>query len=616
MLLNFRQISFYFIFLIIVGCNNNANKSLIPTSYFFNDNQKTSYQLSPDGLYVSYIKTQNNVCNIFLIEISKGTTKQLTNFKTGRIKDYFWANNKTIFYVLSNKYGNGLFYVNTNGTGNIKQIQAKAIDFISKKLWHNKFLLLAIQSKFTNQNAYQVNISNWHQKLICLNPGNIIKWMADNLGKVRLAVASDGINESVFTKETNKTNFKQVAVSNFVNTTIPISFNKTNNFFYALSNLNSDKTALVLVNCKSGLQTKIIQTNADIISVSFYNNYPSAVNLAAEKKKVICLDNQYESIYNQIKNKHRLINLEILQNDILENTYLVKNFSDKQVDAYYVFNNVTKTLTKISDNASIPESEFCEMKPIKFISRDSLTIYGYLTLPKNKKLNMGCIVLPHSQQNNNDVWGFVPEVQFLANRGYAVLQINYRGSGGYGKKFKLATLNKGAKHIFNDLEDGTNWIIKKGIADPQKIAIYGSDFGGFLALNRAFNLPQIYCCAASYSGINNFFTYLKDYSQYSKPYQQMLNQTIGNPQKNASYFRQISPVFNIDKFINPLCIIQGEKDKLISVNETNKFVKDLRKKNVKVTYLLKDIEGHSFINSKNRIEMYNNLDKFFQQNLN
>lgn len=616
MLAILKQILVFCIFCIFLGCTQKANNNLIPTTYFFSAPQKLSYQLSPNGLYVSYIKNHNNVSNIFLIEISKGITRQITKFKTGQIRDCFWANNQTVFYVLSNQYGEGLFYVNTDGTGNVKTIQAKKIDFISNKLWHNKFLLLAIKSKFSNQNAYQVNISNWRQKLIGLNPGNIIKWKADNLGRVRLAIESDGITENILFRETYKNYFKQIAVSNFENTIVPLSFNKTNNSFYALSNLNADKTALVLINCTSGFQTDIIQTNTDIIGVNFNNTYPCAVNLAAEKKKMICLNNKFETLYNQIKNKYRLINLEILQSDILENTFLVKNCSDRQPDAFYVFNNTTKSLKKISGNVSIPESEFCEMKPIKFISRNGLNINGYLTLPKNKKYNMGCVVLPHSQQFNNDVWGFVPEVQFLANRGYAVLQINYRGSAGYGKAFKMAGLNNGATLILNDIEDGTQWLIDKRIADPEKIAIYGFGFGGFLALNRAFNQPQMYSCAASYSGINNFFTYLKDFSHYSKPHQQMLNQAVGNPQKNAKCFRRISPIFNIDKFKNPLFIAQGAKDKFVSVNETNQFVKNLRKKNVKVRYLLNDTEGHVYTNQRNIIELYNNLDIFLKQNLN
>lgn len=611
-----KQILVCCIFFVLIGCNQNANNNLIPTSYFFSNSQKLSYQISPDGLYASYVQNQNNVSNIFLIEINKGTTRQITKFKGGQIKAYFWANNQTIFYVLSNQFGEGLFYVNTDGTGNIKTIQAKKIDFISSKLWYNKFLLLAIKSKSINQNAYQVNINNWHQKLIALNPGNIIKWKADNLGRVRLAIASDGVTESILFRDTYKTHFKLVAESDFLNTMVPLSFNKANNGFYALSNLNTDKTALIMVNCASGFKTKIIKTNTDIVSVNFNNTYPTAVNLAAEKKKIICLDTQFETIYNQIKNKFSLINLEILQNDISGNTFLVKNCSDRQPDIFYVFNNTTKTITKISGNNSIPETDFCEMKPIKYISRDGLNINGYLTLPKNKKYNMECVVLPHSQQFDNDVWAFVPEVQFLANRGYAVLQINYRGSGGYGKAFKQAGLNKGTKYILNDIEDGTKWLIENRIADPEKTAIYGFGFGGFLALNSAFNHPQLYCCAASYSGINNLFTYLKDFSHYRKPYQQLLTKTVGNPQKNTKSFQQISPIFNINKFKNPLYIVQGAKDKLVSVNETNQFVKDLRKNNVKVRYLLKDTEGHTYSNHKNIIELYNNLDIFLKQNLN
>ncbi len=616
MLVVFKQILFCYIFFIFLGCNPTPNKNLIPTAYFFNQNQKESFQLSPDGQFVSCIKRDKNVSNLVLKSLKNGVTSQITKVKNGHIKSYFWANNQTIFYILSNQFGDALFYVNTYGTANTNALHAKKIDFITDKLWYNKFLLLAINSNGGLPNAYQVNISNWKQSLIGVNPGNIVKWKADNLGRVLLAIASDGVNDDILFRETYKNDFKVIAKSGFVNTIIPLVFAYNNNCIYALSNVNTDKTALVLINCRNGLQTNVIKTNSNIISVNFNNQQPMAVNLTAQQKKLICLDSKFETLYNQIKNKFSLKNLEILQSDKLENKFLVKNYRDRQKDAYYVFDKTNKIITKVSDTDSLPENEFCEMKPIHFISRDGLNLNGYLTLPKNKKYNMACIILPHSQQFTSDVWAFVPEVQFLANRGYAVLQINFRGSAGYGKAFKMAGLGNGAKLVPNDIEDGTNWLIEKRIANPQKIAIYGFGYGGFLALNKLFNQPQMFCCAASYSGINNLFSYLKDFPHYSKLYQHFLYKSIGNPKTDANYLRMVSPIFNIDKIKNPLFIAQGAKDKIVSVNETNQFVKDLRKKNVKVRYLLKDTEGHVFSNPKNLIEMYDNLDVFLMQNLN
>lgn len=167
----------------------------------------------------------------------------------------------------------------------------------------------------------------------------------------------------------------------------------------------------------------------------------------------------------------------------------------------------------------------------------------------------------------------------------------------------------------DDITDGVGWLISENIADPSRIAIYGSSFGGFSALHGLITQTDLYRCGASHSGFTNLFTYLKDIPPYFRPYQQMFYETVGNPETDADYFREVSPVFHTDKIKVPVLIAQGAKDPRVNMNETNQFVKELKKRNVPVTYILKEDEGHFFRNINNRLEFYKELELFLDKNL-
>ncbi|TAF46191.1 MAG: S9 family peptidase [Sphingobacteriales bacterium] len=501
-----RAIKLPGLFLLIflyANCNMPGQQS-IPTAYFFTQNNVSDYRISPDGVFVSYVKRKNEVTNIFVKNIVSGYSAQITYLKIGNIKSYYWANDNTIFYISSKPDGESLYYVNTKGRGNYKTLNANSISFIDSKLWYNKFILLSLKKhgEQTKQ-AYSVNIATWKPTLIAGYKGS----------------------------------YKQFLNAN----------------------------------------------NADIIK--------------AIKK---CLNPSY---------------FDIIDNDAKNNFYILKTYSDRQKDAFYLYNKTKNTCDLLSDNEAITPSNLCETKPVQFSKTSGKAVYGFLTLPKSGTINLPTVIIPYANSNSKNNLGFVPEVQFLAHKGYAVLQIKSTLNVGYSNEAKKNDLKKWVFAMQADIIVATKWLIKKQIANPSNIGIYGTGFGGFIALNAAYQKPQIFKCAAAYSGINNLFTYLKEHNTASI-YQYLLYNTKKKSLNEASFIRNFSPVFNTDKINIPLFIAQGGKDNLISVNETNDFVKILRKRNIKIKYLVKDEEGHTFKNKENIIELYNNLDNFFKQNLN
>ncbi|MCS7084957.1 MAG: S9 family peptidase, partial [Bacteroidia bacterium] len=239
-----------------------------------------------------------------------------------------------------------------------------------------------------------------------------------------------------------------------------------------------------------------------------------------------------------------------------------------------------------------------------------------LTLPVNVEArNLPMALLPHGGPWWRDRWEFNPEVQFLANRGYAVLQVNFRGSTGYGRRYTEAGYKQWGRKMQDDLTDGVRWAVAQGYADPKRVAVFGASFGGYAALCGLAFTPELYACAVSYAGISNLFTWLQDVPPYWKPFEFQFHEMVGHPEKDREMLRAASPLFHIDKIRAPLLVIHGANDPRVKQKEADQIVEGLRKRGVEVEYLLKTNEGHGFANEENRLEAYAAIEKFLSKHL-
>ena len=240
----------------------------------------------------------------------------------------------------------------------------------------------------------------------------------------------------------------------------------------------------------------------------------------------------------------------------------------------------------------LDENDMSSMEPIEFISRDGLVINGYITLPKSR-INgdkVPLIVNPHGgPQGIRDSWGFNPEAQLFASRGYATLHINFRISGGYGKSF----LQKGFKQIgrkaMEDIEDGLKYVVDKGWINSDKVAIYGGSHGGYAVLRALTKTPELYTCGIDYVGVSNLFTFLESIPPYWKPYLEIIKAIWYDKdiEKENEIINEISPVFHVDKITKPLFVIQGANDPRVNINESDQIVSKLREKGFNVPYMVK-----------------------------
>jgi len=616
------------LFVLLGGCNQGELAKQIPLEDFFIEPVKTSFLISPDGEYISYLQPYKNRLNIFIQSIDGKSVTRISGETDRNISYYFWANNNELLY-LKDRTGNNrvhsLYAVNRDGknTRELLSEENTRLRFINPtKIWNNKLLIALNKRDSSVFDAYRLNINDRKLTLAVQNPGNITNWYTDQAGKLRMAISSDGVNETLLFRNSENDPFKSVVTNNFKTSIVPIGFCMDNpSCIYALSNQNRDKTALVEFNCKTGKEHKEIfsREDVDIIEGGYSTKKKKMVYAIYEtwKKERHYLDNEIKTIYLNLEKQLPNTEIRIVDQDSVSKKFIVRTFTDKTPGAFYLYTSSDQKLIKLSDvNSSLKESEMCEMKPVTYQSRDGLTINGYLTLPKGvKPYHLPVVVMPHVGPSSRNSWGFNSEVQFLANRGYAVFQINFRGSTGYGRKFWIAGFKKWGTGIQNDITDGVKWLIKEGVANPKRIAIYGSGFGGYSALYGLCFQPGLYACGASYSGLINLFTYMKGSPPYIKPYLPMYYEMVGDPEKDADYFRAVSPVFHTDKIRDPVLIAQGGKDPRVNVNETNQFVKELKKRQIPVTYILKEDERHYFRDQDNRREFYRKLEDFLADNI-
>lgn len=608
--------------IIISSCRSDRDEiPKIPVEDFFKNPEQTNLQLSPDGEYISFFKPWQNRLNIFVKKVDSPDTIQLTRYTDRNVHAYRWVNNNRIVFVKDE--GGDQFYklfsIDKNGNGLIQLTSSghSTVGLIDPLINDDKHILVSINERNEEVfDVYRLDIETGDKKMIAKNPGNIIEWLTDHDGKLRIAVTTDGVNHGLLYRDTEQDEFELIYATNFKESFYPLLFTFDNKNLYVASNINRDKLALVEYDIENNVEVNTIYENpeVDIDDIHYSNERQTltAVSYITWKTEYEYLDNDRLNLQQTLEAKvpGKEVSIPSMSRD--ETKMLVRTYSDKSLGSYYFYNRTTDEFKKVADISPwLKEKYMANMKPVWYKSRDGLTINGYLILPKNKEPEkLPVVVFPHGGPWTRDSWGFCADCQFLANRGYAVFQINYRGSYGYGREFWTAGFKEWGGKMQDDITDGVYWLIKQGIADPSEISIYGYSFGGYCALMGLIQHPDLYKCGVSNSGLVDVLDFFDNIPPYWTPFKEMLYEMVGNENTEKDFLREISPLHNIDKIKDPVLFAQGQNDQQVNVNSTTKMVENLKERGIPVKYILKDNEGHGFANEENKIEFYNTLEKF------
>lgn len=597
-------------------------------SDYFAKPKASGFQLSPNGQFLSYReKDEKSKRHVYVKNIKTGETKRAIEEKVELVRDYGWINNERLYYSMD-KGGDEnyhIYAVNLDGS-NLKDMTPfdGVTASISKILKDQKDYIIISMNKNNKQvfEPYKLNVITGDLVQLFENKdieNPIQGFEFDKDGQLRgYTKLLNGVTNEMYYKNLKTGDFNLISTSKWDDVFTIFSFNyasKNPNEAYMMTNLDSNITRIILYDLENKKVIKEIFSNPtfDVAGMSLSRKRNWEIDNFAfegEKYEIIPVSKLYKTIYSQMKKEFPNKEANIVDYDDDENNFLVIVQSDKLYGKYYQYDVKTKKFTLLFDlMPQLQEADMAEMRPIKFKSRDGLTLYGYITLPKEvlagKKVPL--IVNPHGgPQGVRDSWGFNPETQLYASRGYATLQVNFRISGGYGKEFLRAGFKQIGRKLMDDVEDGVKYSIEQGWVDKDKMAIYGGSHGGYATLMGLVKTPDLYTCGVNYVGVSNIFTFFDSFPEYWKPYKEIIKEIwydLDKPEE-AAIAKEVSPVFQVDKIKKPLFVIQGANDPRVKIAESDQIVTSLRAKGFDVPYMVKYDEGHGFGKEENSIEMY------------
>jgi len=629
------------IILVITMYTNSYSQQppIIDRELFFGDPEISGAQLSPDGKYLTFLKQYNKIRNIWIKKVDEPfeNARPITADTKRAVTSYFWSEDSKFVLYVQDKDGDENYRIyavdpfeTIEGIPQAKNltpyenVRAMIIDLPKKT--PNEIIVALNDRDPSLHDVYRLNLLTGERKLLYENRENIAGWETDRDGNLRLAIrqTEDGGTEILKLEDGKLIKIYEV---NFEETAYPVRFTKDGKSFYIATNKGTqrDKIQLELFDLRTG-KTKLIDKDpldeVDFAGALFSDitNELLMTYYVGEKVRYYPKEKKFKKDFETLLTQVPSGNIGILSITNDENLWLVSVSSDVDPGSVYLFDRKTgKAQFVYKSRPNLPSEWLSEMKPLKYKARDGMTIYGYLTIPKGlEPKNLPVVMLIHGGPWARDIWGYNPIVQFLANRGYAVFQPNFRGSTGYGKNY----LNAGNKQwgrgsMQHDITDAVEYLIKEGIADPKRVAIAGGSYGGYATLAGLAFTPDLYACGFDIVGPSNIITLLNSIPPYWKPIQKTFAIRVGdkdNPEERKMLEYQ-SPLNYATEIKAPLYVVQGANDPRVKKAESDQIVAALRDLGREVEYMLAPDEGHGFLNELNRLAMFTAMEKFFVKHL-
>ena len=601
---------------------------------YFAKPASSSFQLSPNGTYMSYREKDDNLKNhVYVRNIETDEVKRVITEGEELVRGYGWANDNRLIYVMD-KGGNEdyhLFAVDVDGSNEKELTPYEGVKVnILASLKEDKDHMIISMNKNNAQvfDPYKINIvtgeiEQLYENTDLANP--IMGYEFDKDGNLRgFSRLKDGINSELY-YAVEAGDYKLMKSMKWDDTFSIISFNyatEDKHDAYVVSNLETDKTEIYMYDLEKDKVIKKLFSNDDydVSGASLSRNRDWELDYFSyegEKYQIIPVSKYYKKLHKKLEKEFPNYDFYLSGKTDDESQYLIYVTSDKLYGKYYSYDVGKDEIKLLFDMMpQLKEEDMAEMRPISFMSRDGVKLHGYITLPKaalaGEKVPL--IVNPHGgPQGVRDSWGFNPEAQLFASRGYATLHVNFRISGGYGKEFFRSGFKQIGRKAMDDVEDGLQYVIDEGWVDGSKAAIYGGSHGGYAVLRGLTKTPDLYACGVDYVGVSNLFTFMETIPPYWAPYLPILKAVWYDPDvpEEKEIMNEVSPVFHINTIKKPLFVVQGANDPRVNIDESDQIVEGLRQNNIDVPYMVKYDEGHGFGKEENRMDLYEAMMGFF-----
>jgi dipeptidyl aminopeptidase/acylaminoacyl peptidase len=609
---------------------------LLDRELFSGDPQIACAQVSPLGTHIAFLKPYNGVLNIWIKKIDEpfSTARPITSAAARPLHTYSWSRDGKFLLYVSDQGGNENYHLfaidpfdkSTPEAKDLTPYDNVRVEMLSMPKENPGIVFVGMNDRDERyHDVYQLCLSTGERTLIQQNGNQISDWVFDRAGKLRLGLraATDGSTQILKVDTEGMPVLWTCSCNESVQT---CGFHKDGKRVYISTNKGEevDLARLMLLNTETGEEELVesdpeneVDFGAPIFSMA--TDELVATAYIGDRQRLYFKNQEWEKDFQTLEASLPDGEIDLVSSTNDESLWVICVRSDIDPETAYLYNrNTQKIYFLYKARPNLPFEYLSSMQPIVYTARDGLPIHGYLTIPKGEHpRNLPLVVFPHGGPWARDVWGYDRSVQLLSNRGYAVLQMNFRGSTGYGKRFLNAGNKQWGDAMQNDITDGVLHLISQGIADPKRIAIFGGSYGGYATLAGLAFTPDIYAAGISYVGPSNLITLLNSLPAYWETGRSYMEERVGdtkNPDDVARLERQ-SPLFSARNITAPLLVVQGANDPRVKKAESDQIVIALRTLGRDVEYIVAPDEGHGFARVENRLAFAVAMEKFLAKHL-
>lgn len=600
---------------------------LIPREVLFGNPERVSPQLSPQGDRLAYLAPdENNVMQVWLQTPEGESDRQLTHDKKRGIRAYAWtyAGDQLVYLQDADGDENWHIYgvqIHKDSVRDLTPFEGVQARIVALDPFFPDQMLVALNLEDRSKHdVYRVNLQTGATELDTENPGNIVGWTTDPQFQVRAGVAAmpDGGYDLLYRPSVDQ-DWQTLRHWGPEDEGGPVEFSADGKTLYIEGSHEANASRLLALDLETMAETVIAEDpQYDLGGVLIHptNRQLQAVSFYRDKLEWQILDPRLEADFQTLAQLRRG-EYRIVSRNLEDTVWLVAYLTDNGPVYYYQYDRARQTSTLLfSNQPQLENLDLAAMQPVAFESRDGLMLHGYLTTPVGiPSENLPTILLVHGGPWVRDTWGYSPMVQWLANRGYAVLQVNYRGSTGYGKQFVNISNREWAGTMHDDLIDAVNWLVDQGITDRDRIAIMGGSYGGYATLVGLTFTPDVFAAGVDIVGPSNLVTLLQTIPPYWAPMKAMFQKRVGDLETEEDFLKSRSPLFFVERIQKPLLIGQGANDPRVKQAESEQIFEAMQSAGKPVEYIVYADEGHGFARPENRLHFYAHAEEFLAKYL-
>ncbi|HVE47695.1 MAG TPA: S9 family peptidase [Acidimicrobiales bacterium] len=600
---------------------------LIPREILFGNPERVLPGVSPDGRSLSYVAPVDGVLNVWVGPVD-GEAQPLTDDRERGVRQYFWAHDGRHLLYLQDKGGdeNWRLYAVELTTRSVRDltpfdgVQAQVVE-VSKH--HPDLILVGLnRDRPELHDVYQLELSTGRLEKVVDNPG-FVGWLADDQLRVRagLAPTADGGSMIMVRDLEAEAEWRVLLTAGQEDalSTAPLGFSADGEGLYAMSSVGANAGRLVILPLDGG-EAEVLAEDPryDVSRVVDHpdTHHPQLVGFMRDRLDWEVLDPEVGDDLALLQKLHPG-DLDVVDRDDADAVWLVAFTADDGPVSYFAYDRENRQARFLFHHQpALADYELAPMEPFSFTARDGLEIHGYLSFPPGgERSQLPTVLDVHGGPWVRDTWGLDPEAQWLASRGYLCVQVNYRGSTGYGKDFVNAGDREWAGRMHDDLVDAVEWVVDQGYADPARVGIFGGSYGGYAALVGATFTPDVFACAVDIVGPSSLQTLIESIPPYWAPLVAQFHTRVGNPETEPELLWSRSPLSRVDDIRIPLLIAQGANDPRVKQAESEQIVAALREKGIDHEYLLFEDEGHGFAKPENRLRFFAAAESFLARHL-